>query len=55
MLSLYFGIVSQEWSTPEKKPSLQYTNIKPSNPLYQLLQKAVAHQKFPNIQAPLPL
>lgn len=55
MLSLYFGIVSQKWDIPEKNPSLQYTNLKPSNPLYQLLQKAVAHQKFPNLSIPLPL
>lgn len=54
-LKLYFGITTHEMSTPNKKPLLLYTNLKPSNPLYQLLQKAVANGKFANIEIDLPL
>lgn len=55
LLSLYFGVVGQEWTFSEQKPLLNFTNLKPSNPLYQLLQLAVANQKFPNLKLALPL
>ncbi len=55
LLSLYFGIVGQERTFSEQKPLLNFTNLKPSNPLYQLLQLAVANQKFPNLELALPL
>lgn len=54
-LKLYFGITTHEMQIPEQKPLLLYTNLKPSNPLYQLLQTAVANQKFANIKTDLPL
>lgn len=54
-LKLYFGITTYEMPVPEEKPLLLYTNLKPSNPLYQLLQTAVANGKFANIKADLPL
>lgn len=54
-LKLYFGITTHEMPIPEKKPLLLYTNLKPSNPLYQLLQSAVANGKFANIEVDLPL
>ena len=54
-LELYFGITTHEMQIPEQKPLLLYTNLKPSNPLYQLLQTAVANQKFANIKTDLPL
>lgn len=54
-LRLYFGITTYEMPIPEETPLLLYTNLKPSNPLYQLLQIAVVHGKFANIKADLPL
>lgn len=54
-LKLYFGITTHEMQIPEQKPLLLYTNLKPSNPLYQLLQTAVANEKFANIKTNLPL
>lgn len=54
-LSLYFGTVGQERAFSGQKPLLNFTNLKPSNPLYQLLQLAVANQKFPNLELALPL
>ena len=54
-LKLYFGITTHEMQIPEQKPLLLYTYLKPSNQLYQLLQTAVANQKFANIKTDLPL
>lgn len=55
LLSLYFGVATQKRNLPKEKPLLKYTNLKPSNPLYQLLQIAVANGKFPNLETALPL
>ena len=54
-LELYFGITTKDWALPAQKSLLKYPNLKPSNPLYQLLQIAVANNKFPNLDLTLPL
>lgn len=55
LLELYFGVTTKDWTLPAQKPLLKYRNLKPSNPLYQLLQTAVANHKFPNLDLSLPL
>ena len=54
LLSLYFWALTPDWKVSEK-PELKYTNIDKNSSLYNLLQKAVAAEKFPNLAIALPL
>lgn len=55
LLSLYYWSLSAHYEKNWDNVELKYLNLQKSDPLYKVLQKAVANDKFPNLEISLPL